>query len=126
MFSIDLTNQYTSAIKSKEKEEQDARLNKARPTFKGLLAGNPDVHHYSTFRTLDKLFAQHPGWASLKNENERKILFDEHVNELKAIELVSFTPPFGIVLCFNISAIEPGSRIAHTRDAKTRRSLQSS
>lgn len=28
---------------------------------------------------------------SLKNENERRVLFDEHLNELKAIELVS--PP---------------------------------
>jgi pre-mRNA-processing factor 40 len=77
-----------SAIKTKEKEEQEARLTKARPTFKGLLAGNPHVHHYSTFRTIDKLFAQHPAWSSVKNENERRILFDEHVNELKAIEFV--------------------------------------
>jgi len=79
---------YVSGIRQKEKEEQDARLNKARPPFKGLLAGNPHVHHYSTFRAVDKLFSQHPVWISVKNENERRILFDEHVNELKAQELV--------------------------------------
>lgn len=80
--------QYVSGIKQKEKEERDSRLNKARPTFKGLLAGNPHVHHYSTFRTVDRLFSQHPAWISVKNEHERSILFEEHANELKAQELV--------------------------------------
>ncbi|KAF8315349.1 hypothetical protein DL93DRAFT_2166723 [Clavulina sp. PMI_390] len=78
---------YVSGIRQKEKEELEARLQKARPSFKGLLAGNPHVHHYSTFRTLNKLFAQHPAWTSLKNESERQMLLDEHIAELKALEL---------------------------------------
>ncbi|KAF9511238.1 hypothetical protein BS47DRAFT_1377241 [Hydnum rufescens UP504] len=75
---------FVSAIQQKEKDEREARLNKGRPGMKTLLAGNPQVQHYTTFRTADKLFAQHPSWMAVKNPEERKILFDEHVGDLKA------------------------------------------
>jgi len=51
--------------------------------------GNPIVKHYTTFRTADKLFAQHPAWMAVKIEEERRTLFDEHINELKQIDIVS-------------------------------------
>jgi len=53
-----------------------------------MLKGNPNVFHYTTFRTADKLFAQHPIWQQAKIEAERKLIFEEYVSELKEREVV--------------------------------------
>lgn len=53
-----------------------------------MLKGNPNVFHYSTFRTADKLFSQHPIWQQAKIESERKLIFEEYVTELKEREVV--------------------------------------
>ncbi|KAG9023122.1 hypothetical protein FRB95_013546, partial [Tulasnella sp. JGI-2019a] len=78
---------YNDDIKSRAAEEREARLNRLRPSFKTLLVGNPDVTFYSTFRTADELFSQHPTWQAAKIEEERRFLFEEHVNELKRVYL---------------------------------------
>ncbi|KIO34223.1 hypothetical protein M407DRAFT_64559, partial [Tulasnella calospora MUT 4182] len=78
---------YNDEIKAKVAEERETRLNKLRPGFKTLLVGNPDIKHYSTFRTVDKLFSQHPTWLAAKIEEERRFLFDEHVSELKRMQV---------------------------------------
>lgn len=54
-----------------------------------MLKGNPNVFHYSTFETADKLFAQHPTWQQGRIEVERKLVFEEYVAELKEREVVS-------------------------------------
>lgn len=79
---------YVADLRQKEKDERDARLNKARPGFKALLSGNPQVLYYTTFRTAERLFAQHPTWLSLKSVGERSLLFEEHTDELKNFEMV--------------------------------------
>ena len=84
--------QYTDGLKAKEQEERDARLSKLRPSIRNLLKGNPNVHHYTTFSTTDKLFAQHPIWQQAKIESERRLIFDEHVSELKQREMVRPSP----------------------------------
>ena len=56
-----------------------------------MLKGNPNVFHYTTFTTADKLFAHHPIWQMAKVESERKLIFDEYVSELKQREVVSQT-----------------------------------
>lgn len=53
-----------------------------------MLKGNPNVFHYTTFRTADKLFAQHPIWQQARIEAERKLIFEEYVTELKQREMV--------------------------------------
>lgn len=53
-----------------------------------MLKGNPNVFHYTTFTTADKLFAQHPIWQQAKVEAERKLIFEEYVQELKTREIV--------------------------------------
>ncbi|KAF8327188.1 uncharacterized protein EI90DRAFT_3068216 [Cantharellus anzutake] len=78
---------YVADLKQKEKDERDARLNKARPGFKALLSGNPQILYYTTFRTAERLFSQHPTWLSLKSVDERRHLFDEHTDELKSFEM---------------------------------------
>ncbi|KAG8897018.1 hypothetical protein FRB99_008513, partial [Tulasnella sp. 403] len=78
---------YNDDIKAKAAEERETRLNRLRPGFKTLLVGNPDVKYYSTFKTVDKLFSQHPTWLAAKIEEERRYLFEEHVSELKRIQL---------------------------------------
>lgn len=75
-------------MKAKEQEEREARLGKLRPSIRNLLKGNPNVHHYTTFPTADKLFAQHPIWQQAKIESERRLIFEEHVSELKQREMV--------------------------------------
>ena len=80
--------QYTENLKAKEQEEREARLSKLRPAIRNMLKGNPNVFHYTTFATADKLFAQHPIWAQAKIEAERKLIFDEYVAELKQREMV--------------------------------------
>lgn len=74
-------------MKAKEQEEKDARLAKLRPALRNLLKGNPNVFHYSTFATADKLFAQHPTWQQGKLEAERRLIFEEYVSELKQREV---------------------------------------
>ncbi|KAJ3556676.1 hypothetical protein NM688_g1891 [Phlebia brevispora] len=68
---------YTENLKAKEQEERDARLSKLRPAIRNMLKGNPNVFHYTTFTTADKLFAQHPIWQQAKIEAERKLIFEE-------------------------------------------------
>ena len=52
-----------------------------------MLKGNPNVFHYSTFESADRLFAQHPIWQQAKLESERRMIFDEYIDELKQREL---------------------------------------
>ncbi|KAF8074918.1 hypothetical protein FPV67DRAFT_1475444 [Lyophyllum atratum] len=74
---------FTTALKAKEHEEREARLSKLRPAIRNMLRGNPNVFHYTTFPTADKLFSQHPIWAQAKIEAERRLIFEEYVTELK-------------------------------------------
>jgi hypothetical protein len=53
-----------------------------------MLKGNPNVFHYTTFATADKLFSQHPIWQQAKIEAERKLIFEEYVTELKQRDVV--------------------------------------
>jgi pre-mRNA-processing factor 40 len=80
--------QYTENLKAKEQEEREARLSKLRPAIRNMLKGNPNVHHYSTFPTADRLFSQHPIWQQAKIEGERRLIFEEYVSELKQREMV--------------------------------------
>ena len=75
-------------LRAKEQEEREARLSKLRPSIRNMLKGNPNVFHYTTFATADKLFAQHPIWQQAKVEAERKLIFEEYVAELKQREVV--------------------------------------
>lgn len=81
------------ALKAKEIEEREARLAKLRPALRNMLKGNPNVFHYTTFSTADKLFAQHPIWQQAKIEAERKLIFEEYVAELKQREVVRLPSP---------------------------------
>ena len=81
--------QFTAALKAKEHEEREARLSKLRPALRNMLKGNPNVFHYTTFPTADKLFSQHPIWQQAKIEAERRLIFEEYVAELKQRDVVS-------------------------------------
>lgn len=63
-------------------------MSKLRPAIRNMLKGNPNVFHYTTFATADKLFAQHPIWQQAKIEAERRLIFEEYVAELKQREMV--------------------------------------
>jgi len=78
---------FTDALRAKEQEEREARLSKLRPAIRNMLKGNPNVFHYTTFATADKLFAQHPIWQQAKIEAERKLVFEEYVAELRQREM---------------------------------------
>ncbi|KAJ3522006.1 hypothetical protein NMY22_g12072 [Coprinellus aureogranulatus] len=78
---------YVNNLKAKEQEEREARLAKLRPAIRNMLKGNPNVFHYTTFQTADKLFAQHPIWQQARIEAERKLIFEEYVQELKNQEV---------------------------------------
>ena len=77
-------------LKAKEQEEKEARLAKSRPALRNMLKGNPNVFHYTTFATADRIFAAHPIWQQARIESERKMIFEEYVAELKQREIVSF------------------------------------
>lgn len=77
-----------SGLKAKEQEEREARLTKLRPALRNMLKGNPNVFHYTTFQTADRIFAQHPIWQQARIEAERKLVFEEYVAELKNNEVV--------------------------------------
>ncbi|KJA28179.1 hypothetical protein HYPSUDRAFT_34557 [Hypholoma sublateritium FD-334 SS-4] len=78
---------YTNGLRVKEHEEREARLAKLRPALRNMLRGNPNVFHYTTFPTADRHFAQHPIWQQAKIEAERRLIFEEYVNELKEREV---------------------------------------
>lgn len=78
---------YVDGLKQKEIEEKEARLAKLRPAIRNMLRGNPNVFHYTTFTTADRLFSQHPIWQQAKVEAERKLIFEEYVAELKQREV---------------------------------------
>jgi pre-mRNA-processing factor 40 len=88
-------------LREKEREEKEARLAKLRPAIRNMLKGNPNVFHYTTFRTADKLFAQHPIWQQARLEAERKLIFEEYVTELKQREMVR---RFGLYTTFPFSS----------------------
>ena len=73
---------------AKEQEEKENRLAKLRPAIRNMLKGNPNVFHFTTFATADKLFFQHPIWQQAKIEMERKLIFEEYVGTLKQREVV--------------------------------------
>ncbi|KAF8623239.1 hypothetical protein AX15_006472 [Amanita polypyramis BW_CC] len=78
---------YTNNLRAKEQEEKEARLAKLRPAIRNMLKGNPNVFHFTTFPTADKLFAQHPIWQQSRLEAERRMIFEEYVTELKQREV---------------------------------------
>ncbi|KAG2011639.1 pre-mRNA-processing protein prp40 [Coprinopsis cinerea AmutBmut pab1-1] len=78
---------YVNGLKQKEQEEREARLAKLRPAIRNMLKGNPNVFHYTTFGTADKLFGQHPIWQQARIESERRLIFEEYVQELKNKEV---------------------------------------
>ncbi|KAJ7446723.1 hypothetical protein FB451DRAFT_1188580 [Mycena latifolia] len=78
---------YTTNLKIKEQEDKEARLAKLRPALRNMLKGNPNVFHYTTFATADKLFAAHPIWQQARIEAERRLIFEEYVAELKQREV---------------------------------------
>lgn len=86
--STERSVQFVEDIKTKATEESQARLNKARPGIKNLLKNNPNVHHYTTFPTADRLFSQVPAWNAAKVEAERKQIFEEYVTDLQNQEVV--------------------------------------
>ena len=90
--------QFTDALKAKEHEEREARLSKLRPAIRNMLKGNPNVFHYTTFPTADRLFAQHPIWQQAKIEAERRLIFEEYVSELKQREVVCLALPSSAVV----------------------------
>ncbi|KAF8889322.1 hypothetical protein BD779DRAFT_1520931 [Infundibulicybe gibba] len=65
---------FTTNLKVKEQEEREARLSKLRPALRNMLRGNPNVFHYTTFPTANKLFSQHPIWQQARIEAERKLI----------------------------------------------------
>lgn len=79
---------YVEAIKSKEKEERDARIAKARTGIRTLLTNSKDIFYYTTFPTAEKLFAKVSAWNAAKIEEERKIIFEEFAEELKNAETI--------------------------------------
>ncbi|KAL1741566.1 hypothetical protein HDZ31DRAFT_66786 [Schizophyllum fasciatum] len=78
---------FTAQLKAKEQEEKEARMAKLRPALRNMLKGNPNVFHYTTFATANKLFAQHPIWQQARIEAERRQIFEEYVDELKEREI---------------------------------------
>ncbi|PCH44274.1 hypothetical protein WOLCODRAFT_138911 [Wolfiporia cocos MD-104 SS10] len=78
---------YTDNLRAKDHEEREARLSKLRPAIRNMLKGNPNVFHYTTFATADKLFSQHPIWQQAKIEAERRLIFEEYIAELKQREV---------------------------------------
>ncbi|KAG6912406.1 hypothetical protein DXG01_014847, partial [Tephrocybe rancida] len=64
--------------------ERGARLAKFRPALRNMFRCNPNVFHYTTFATADKLFSQHPIWKQGKIEAECCLVFEEYVAELKS------------------------------------------
>ncbi|KAJ7052574.1 hypothetical protein C8F01DRAFT_1170468 [Mycena amicta] len=78
---------YTTELQAKEQQEKEARLAKLRPALRNMLKGNPNVFHYTTFATADKLFAQHPIWQQARIEAERQLIFEDYVSELKQREV---------------------------------------
>jgi hypothetical protein len=52
------------------------------------LTNSRDIRYYTTFPTAEKLFAKVPAWNAAKIEEERKIIFEEFVEELKNAETV--------------------------------------
>ncbi|KIJ55313.1 hypothetical protein M422DRAFT_199451 [Sphaerobolus stellatus SS14] len=78
---------YVDNLRAKEVEEREARLAKLRPAIRNMLKGNPNVFHYTTFATADRLFAQHPIWHQAKITDERKLIFEEYIAELKQREV---------------------------------------
>ncbi|KAF7312223.1 hypothetical protein MIND_00235300 [Mycena indigotica] len=78
---------YTTELAAKEQQEKEARLSKLRPALRNMLKGNPNVFHYTTFATADKLFAQHPIWQQARIEAERQLIFEDYVSELKQREV---------------------------------------
>ncbi|KAF8661346.1 hypothetical protein AX16_001441 [Volvariella volvacea WC 439] len=78
---------YTNGLRAKEQQEKEERLARLRPAIRNMLKGNPNVFHYTTFPTADKLFAQHPIWQQARIEAERRLIFEEYVAELKQREV---------------------------------------
>ncbi|EUC55685.1 Pre-mRNA-processing protein PRP40 [Rhizoctonia solani AG-3 Rhs1AP] len=79
---------YVEAIEAKEKEERDSRIAKARSGIRTLLTNSRDIHYYTTFPTAEKLFAKVSAWNAAKIEEERRIIFDEFIEELKNAETI--------------------------------------
>ncbi|KAJ9092221.1 hypothetical protein QFC19_008758 [Naganishia cerealis] len=75
---------YISDLVANAEAIKQEKINRLRPHFKRLFQQNKDrIKYYSTFKTAEQLFAHDRVWNSLENAEDRKALFDEHVNGLK-------------------------------------------
>lgn len=72
-----------------------------------MLKGNPNVFYYTTFTTADKLFAQHPIWQQARIEAERKLIFEEYVEELSQRDVVRLAI---FVRRTNLTPLSPSSK----------------
>lgn len=90
-----------------------------------MLKGNPNVFHYTTFATADKLFAQHPIWQQAKVEAERRLIFEEYVAELKQREMVRRVFPPSIGLCLHRPCSKSRVRPAPAQSRRSSRSSRS-
>jgi pre-mRNA-processing factor 40 len=55
------------------------------------LTNSKDIFYYTTFPTAEKLFSKVPAWNAAKVEEERKIIFEEFIDELKNAETVDYS-----------------------------------
>ncbi|KAI1401576.1 hypothetical protein F4819DRAFT_457938 [Hypoxylon fuscum] len=66
-----------------DKERAKDRLAKLRADFATMLKSHPEIKHYTRWRTARPIIEGETIFRSTNNENERRLLFEDYIIELK-------------------------------------------
>lgn len=74
---------YIHDLKANQAAIRQAKLDRLRPYIRKLLSSHPRIKAYSTFKTAESLFENNKYWKEIKQEEDRRKLFEEYVGELR-------------------------------------------
>jgi pre-mRNA-processing factor 40 len=72
---------------TQDKERAKERLTKLRTDFETMLKRHPEIKHYTRWKTARAIIEGETIFRSTNNENERRQLFEEYVNDLRKAHL---------------------------------------
>ncbi|TIC57965.1 hypothetical protein E3Q05_01019 [Wallemia mellicola] len=88
----DYFSEYIRKVVEDERAEKARRMDKLRPQFRDMLARTGRVHPYTKWSTLRAVIMTDPkllkerSWQNCRDDNERKMLFDEYLKHIQKKE----------------------------------------
>lgn len=77
---------YVEEIQKQESEKEHDRLIKLKADFNRMLKSHPEIKYYTRWRVAREILDGETAFKATDNEEEKRLLFEEYIAELKRIE----------------------------------------